>query len=136
MLDFGLQFWCKLNIRRNVKTCPCHFLLDYYSDSLMLWSSSFLTIFYYFPWYMRMFPIVFLLFLWVLLQFSLRVSLVSCFRFCAKKIYLLLFCVLSLSYYFTFFVLLALWCTFSENMFIKFCCSIIEFYSYHHFLSF
>ena len=39
-----LQFWCKLNTRRIVKTCPLRFLRDYYGGSLDVMFSSFLTI--------------------------------------------------------------------------------------------
>ena len=37
-----LQFWCKLNTCRNVKTCPFSFLRDYYGD----YGDSFPTVSY------------------------------------------------------------------------------------------
>ena len=40
MLRF-LQFWCKLNTRRIVKTCRFRFLRDYYGNSLDIMFSQF-----------------------------------------------------------------------------------------------
>ena len=41
MLLRYLQFWCKLNTHRIVKTCPFRFLRDYYSDSLYVMLAQF-----------------------------------------------------------------------------------------------
>ena len=72
-----LQFWCKLNTSRIVKTCPFRFLRDYNSViPSMLCFLSFLTISYRFPWCFRIFPLVCLRFLRVFLQLPLSVSTV------------------------------------------------------------
>ena len=72
-----LQFWCKLNTSRIVKTCPFRFLRDYNSViPSMLCFLSFLIISYRFPWCFRIFPLVCLRFLRVFLQLPLSVSTV------------------------------------------------------------
>ena len=83
-----LQFWCKLNTRRFVKTCPFRFLRNYNSViPSMLCFPSFLTISYRFSWYFLMFPLVFLRFPRVFLQFPFNVSPVSYFRFRVQRIH-------------------------------------------------
>ena len=49
-----LQFWYKLNTRRTVKTCPFHFLRDFYGDSPDI-------LFPLFPNHFLPFPMVFTL---------------------------------------------------------------------------
>ena len=44
-----LQFWCKFNTRRIVKTCAFRFLRDYYSDSLDVMFPQFSNHFLPFP---------------------------------------------------------------------------------------
>ena len=44
-----LQFWCKLNTRGIVKTCPFCFLHDYYGDSLNVMFPQFPNHFLPFP---------------------------------------------------------------------------------------
>ena len=49
-----LQFWCKLNTRRIVKTCPFRFLSDYHGDFLDVmftqFPNHFLTVPMVFPY--------------------------------------------------------------------------------------
>ena len=52
-MSIFLQFWCKLNTCRIVKTCPFHFLHHYYGD-------SFNVMFLQFPNHLLPFPVVFL----------------------------------------------------------------------------
>ena len=77
------NFWCKLNTRRIVKTCPLRFLRDYYGGSLDVMFSSFLTISQQFRWCFCIFALVPLRFLRVFLLFPLSAFLVSYSRFCA-----------------------------------------------------
>ena len=83
-----LQFWCKLNTRRIIETCPLHFLRDYYDDPLDIMFHLFLLV-------SLRFPRVFLLLL-------LSVSPISFFRFwveilpfenfwCTKFVHIMLF---------------------------------------------
>ena len=81
MLRF-LQFWCKLNTREILKTCPFHFLVIIMVISSILCFRSFLTISYSFPWCFCMFPLMFLRFSRVFLLFPLSVCSVSDLRFC------------------------------------------------------
>ena len=74
-----LQFWCKLNTSRIVKTCPFRFPRDYYGNSLHVIFPQFPN--HYLPCF-RMFPLVLLRFPRVFLLFPLSVSPVSYFRFC------------------------------------------------------
>ena len=74
-----LQFWCKLNICRIVKTCPFSFLREYNGDSLDV-------MFPQFPNHFPLFPMVFLHVSPSVSTISLGVSTVSsqcfpCFLF-------------------------------------------------------
>ena len=78
MLRF-LQFLCKLNTNKIVKTCLFPFVRDCYVNSLDVMFPQFPNHFLLFP---MVFPHVFLRFPWVFLLFPLSVSPVSYFRFC------------------------------------------------------
>ena len=77
-----LQFWYKLNTRRMVKTCPFRFCVFIMVIPRRYVPLSFVTISNRFPWYLRMFPLVFLRSRRVFLLFPLSVSPVSYFIFC------------------------------------------------------
>ena len=72
MLRF-LQFQCKLNTRGIAKACSFRFFMIITVIPSMLCFPSFLTISYGFPWCLCMFPMVFLRFRPVFLQFPLSV---------------------------------------------------------------
>ena len=77
-----LQFWCKLNTRRIVKTCSFRFLHNYYGDALDFTFPQFPNHFLPFSMVFPHVSLVFLRFLRVFLLFSLSVSSVFYFRCC------------------------------------------------------
>ena len=77
-----LQFWCKLNTRRIVKTCSFRFLHNYYGDALDFTFPQFPNHFLPFSMVFPRVSLVFLRFPRVFLLFSLSASSVFYFRCC------------------------------------------------------
>ena len=84
-----LHIWCKSNTSRIVKTCPFHFLVDNYGDSLDVMFPQFPNNFLPFP---IVFPYVSFSVSTIssgISAVSFSVSPVSYFRFCVESIHLL-----------------------------------------------